>query len=260
MSMQENIPLTIERLSDKHEKECRITSALQIQSLLRDIAEEASNAALYYDGAKNFIITTLLGVGGKGFWVEQGAGEAENHRIAQSQKITLVCSHHHVKVQFATSSAREVTHQGYPAFYLPFPERLYRVQRRAFFRLAIPPSEHLHCVIPINGLLGEDQIEVPVMEISGGGVKLSYAGEDVEFAAGQTYENCHIDLPEMGRINFSITLKYQLLISPKQGQTVKRIGCEFNNLNNASNILLQRYVTKVQRLKNEMETGLLHDF
>jgi len=148
--MQENIPLTVASLSDTQEKDFRITSARQIQSLLRDLSEKGSLAALYYDDAKDFIMTSVLEVDDKGLWVEQGVDMPKNRRIAESKKFTLVSSINQVKIQFPANGTKAVTHQGYPAFYLPLPSMIYRVQRREYYRLAPPLSEHLRCVIPIG--------------------------------------------------------------------------------------------------------------
>lgn len=249
--MQENISLTVERLPEKQESECRISSAHQIQSLLRDIAEEGSRAALYYDGAKDFIMTSVLDVGDKGLWVEQGADASKNQRIAGSQKVTLVSSLGQIKIQFAADGVREAVHQGYQAFYLPFPASLYRIQRREYFRLAVPLAERLRCTVPMNQPQAGTRLELPVMDISGGGIRLSCAEQGVEFVIGQTYAGCQIDLPEVGKIEATLMVKNVVSVSPKPGQMIARIGCEFVRLDSAYLVLLQRYVTKMQRMKND---------
>lgn len=246
--MQENIPLTVERLSDEQEGECRIVSARQVQSILRDVAESGALAALYYDDAKDFIMTSLLEAGDKGLWVEQGADAPINRRIAESKRITLVSLIGQVKIQFSVAGTRALTYQGYPAFYLPLPDKLYRIQRREFYRLMLPLSEHLRCVIT-GGKPPGKRVEVPAMDISVGGVRLFYAGSDIEFVPGQTYAVCEIDLPGLGKVGVTIMVKSVVSISPKPGQTVQRVGCEFGKLSNASGIMLQRYVTNMQRLR-----------
>lgn len=250
--MQENISLTIERLPDEHERECRVTSARQILSLLRNISDEGSRTALYFDGAKDFIMTSLLDVGEKGLWVEQGTDLPKNRRIAESKRITLVSSLDQVKIQFVVDGVRAATHQGYPAFYLPLPANLYRIQRREYYRLAIPHSERLRCVIPVNNPQAGGRIELPVLDISGGGARLSCANGEIEFVLGQTYAGCQIDMPEVGKIEVTLRVKNLISSSPKIGQTITRVGCEFVNLDNASGILVQRYVTRMQRLKADI--------
>lgn len=249
--MQKDISLTIEKLHGEQEEECRIASVRQIQSLLRNLSDEGSRAALYCDGASDFIMTSFLDVGDKGLWVEQGTDAAKNRRIAESKRITLVSSLNRVKIQFSVSGIRTVTHQGYPAFYLPLPASLYRIQRREYFRLSIPSSEGLRCSIPVNSPQVGRRIELPVLDISGGGIRLSCAEEGVEFVHGQTYAGCQIDLPETGRVEVAIRVKNLVSVSPKPGQTITRIGCEFKDVDNAASVLLQRYVTRMQRLKSD---------
>lgn len=249
--MQKDISLTIEKLHGEQEEECRIASVRQIQSLLRNLSDEGSRAALYCDGANDFIMTVLLDIGDKGLWVEQGADAAKNRRIAESKHITLVSSLNRVKIQFSVSGIRPVTHQGYPAFYLPLPASLYRIQRREYFRLSIPSSEGLRCSIPVNSPQAGGRIELPVLDISGGGMRLSCAEEGIELAHGQTYTGCRIDLPETGRIEVAIRVKNLISVHPKPGQTIQRIGCAFSDIDNASSALLQRYVTRMQRIKND---------
>lgn len=247
--MQENIPLTVERLSDEQEGECRITSALQIQSILRDISESGALVALYFDGVKDFIMTSLLGVGDKELWVEQGTDMPINRRIAESKRITMVSLIGQIKAQFSAGEIRATTYQGYPAFHLSLPAKLYRIQRRETYRLLLPISEHLRCVIPFGKPPAKERLEVPVMDVSVGGVRLFYAGSDIEFVQGQTYTDCEINLPGTGNMNVAITVKSVVSISPRPGQSIKRVGCEFKNLDTASGVMLQRYVTNMQRAR-----------
>ncbi len=239
--MKKSISLDIERLSGEQEAECCVTSVRQIQILLRNIVEAKSRAALYYGGATDFIMTSLLNVGDKGLWVEHGADISRNRRITESKGITLVSSLDGVKIQFAVAGARLVTLQGDPALYLPLPANLYRLQRRQHFRLAIPASERLRCVIP-TGIRG--RVEMPVTDISGGGIRLSYTEGEIEFVPGQVYPDCQIDLPGVGKISVTITVKS--LIPHKHGKTA--VGCEFKDIDNAYGTLLQQYVTKMQCL------------
>ncbi|WP_435627797.1 flagellar brake protein [Candidatus Ferrigenium straubiae] len=246
--MQGNIPLTPEKLSEEQEKEFRIASELQIRSLLRSLSEKVMPAALYYGGAKDdFILTTVLKVGEKGLWVEQGVDAQKNRRVVESRSVTLVSMLDQVKMQFPVGEIHAAKHQDYPAFYMPLPASLYRLQHREYYRLMLANSEYLRCIIPVGKPPAVKQLEVPVTDISIGGMKLSYTGDDIDFVPGQVYAGCQIELPDVGKIDATIIVKSMVSASPKIGQTVKRMGCEFKNLDNASNVLLQRYVTMVQR-------------
>lgn len=248
--MQKENQLTIEKLSEEYESECRIASARQIRVLLRNISENGSKAALYYNNAEGMIMTSLLEVSDEGFWVEQGVDVQKNRHIA-GNRVTLVSSVDKVKIQFSVDGVRAVTYQGCPTFYLPLPAHLYRLQRRGSYRIAVPSSEQLRCVVPGQA---RNWVELPIIDISAGGMRLSWEGENIEFVQGQTYASCQIKLPEVGKIVVTLLVKNVISTSQKQGQTMRCVGCEFKDIDNATSVLLQRYVTRVQLLKADVDT------
>ena len=88
------------------------------------------------------------------------------------------------------------------------------------------------------------------MDISAGGMKLTYTEGDIELVQGQTYENCQLKLPDVGTISITMIVRGLFSLPTKSGQTIQRAGCQFINLDGASNILLQRYINSMQRLKD----------
>ncbi|MFZ2302516.1 MAG: flagellar brake protein [Gallionella sp.] len=238
-----------ETLSRSEENEHGIISVKEIVSILKHIAENATQVALYYADGNYFILSTLLGVNEKGLWLEQSTNERDNKRILESDELILVSIHLDVKVQFSAKQARGVEYQGYAAFHLPLPKIIYRLQRRESFRLEIPSAKPLHCLVPVGEPGSVKLCEVSLMDISVGGMKLTYAEGDVELVQGQSYENCQIKLPD-GTVNVTMIVRGMSSLPTKSGHNIKRVGCQFINLSNASDILLQRYVNSMQRAKN----------
>jgi len=247
-----------ETLSRSEENEHGIISVKEIVSILKHIADNGTQVALYYADGNYFVLSTLLGVSDKGLWLEQSTNERDNKRILESDELILVSTHLDVKIQFAAKQARSVEYQGYAAFHLPLPKTIYRLQRRESFRLEIPSTKPLRCTIRTGGpapdATGEPKpvqtCEVALMDISVGGMKLTYAEGDIELVQGQTYENCQIKLPDMGTISVTMIVRGLSTLPTKSGHAIKRAGCQFINLSNAANILLQRYVNSMQRVKN----------
>lgn len=248
--MAQDIPLKIEILSEENDGQHRITSAKEIEFVMHYIAEKGTRVALYYDDANNFILTTLLGADHTGLWLEQSPNDSDNQRIAASNKLVFVSSHFKVKVQFTADHASSVSYRGYPAFFLPLPDDLYRLQRREYFRLMTPVVSPLRCVI---GAGKEPQAKRPqefvIMDISCGGVGLTCKETDAELTPGASYPDCQIDLPGVGTIRGTIEVKNLVSLTSETGHTQLRAGCEFINLDGASAILLQRYVNNIQREK-----------
>ncbi len=261
-AMKKNIPLKIEQISALEERECRITSAREIESIVRDTAHSGANTALYYNPNNNFIMTTILDVDEDGMWLEPGRSATANFEIKSSKLLRLVSAHNQVKIQFTVGSASSVSYDGHPALFVPLPDSLYRLQRREFFRLALPPTEQLHCIVNITSPKTEcvpiqnDQhdmtvidIEMPATDISGGGIGLVHKEGEDDIRVGETYSACQINLPETGTILVDILVKNIIPLSTtRAGQTILRAGCEFKSLDAQTANKLQRFITEKQRL------------
>ncbi|HEX5364164.1 MAG TPA: flagellar brake protein [Gallionella sp.] len=258
--MKKDIPLTIESITDADEQECRITSSRQIASILRNIAETGSNAALYYNSKRDFIMTTILDVDEDGMWVEQASSATVNHQIEESKRIKLVSSHNQVKVQFGADGASSVTYDERPAFFIPIPDSIYRFQRREYFRLSLLPSEQMRCIINMARPEAPGtivQIEVPVADISGGGIGLTCMEGEVDINAGESYSKCQINLPGVGPVLVNLIVRNLVPVSTtKSGKTISRAGCEFKDLDGQTTVKLQRFITDKQRLMAANATSL----
>lgn len=246
--MEKDIPLEIEFLSSSEDDVFRIGSAKEIESILQQIAKKGTRVALYYDNENDFILTTLLFVNSNGLYLEQSPNEQDNQRIIESDKLVFVSSHFQVKVQFSVNHANKVVHQGYPAFNLPFPSSIYRLQRREYYRLAALNDAPLRCDIATVNSSAKRLSGLTIVDISGGGLGLICTESDTVLSVGETY-NCQFNLPGLGTIKGTIIVRSFTLTTSPPGHTCKHAGCEFKNLDGQSTILLQRYVTNMQRKK-----------
>jgi c-di-GMP-binding flagellar brake protein YcgR len=247
--MEKDIPLKIEILSPEKDEKHRISSPKEIRFVMQYISEKGNRVALYYDSRSSFILTTLLAVDDSGMWLEQSPSDSENGKIIKSNQLIFVSSHLQIKVQFNATQASNVLYQGHPAFYLPLPQSLYRLQRREYYRLITPRTNPLHCVITKEPSPERKTREYIIMDISCGGVGLIGMETDTELIPGQTYFDCQVELPEVGTITGTIEVKNLVVLPSNSGREQKRAGCEFKNLDGASMILLQRYITNMQRTK-----------
>lgn len=247
--MEKDIPLKIEILSSGKDDQYRITSPKEIEFILLNIVKSGSRIALYYSEENDFILTRMLDVNATGLWLEQRPKTTENTPVLESQKLILVSSHGQVKVQFSTEHATATNYQDRPAFFIALPESIYRLQRREYYRLITPVTNPLLCVIYDKQAAAKPHCEVTIMDISGGGVGLTCTEQDIVLVPGQTYENCKIELGDIGEFVGTIEVKNLAVLTTPTGETVRRAGCEFKNLDGTSTILLQRYVTAMQRAK-----------
>ena len=251
MIRNKEVPLKIELFSDGEDSQFRVRSKREILSILNGIAHDGSRAVLYYDEGNDFILTTVLKVNEQGLWLDVGTIEMNNQHILRSNKIIFIGSRHQVKVQFVVNHIENALLENRVTFYLPLPDSLLRIQRREYFRLTTPASNPLKCIIPVSPPITESDTfiakrEVTIVDISGGGIALVCEAYDTELHPGKIYTDCRISLPGIGTISATIKVKNSFEITLRNGQISKRAGCEFTNLNGASDTLLQRYVVHLQ--------------
>lgn len=244
--MKKDIPLKIEILSGSEDDRCRINSAKEIEAILQHIARKGSRVALYFGNSNEFILTTLLFADNTGLYLEQSPNNQDNQRIIASNKLVFVGSHSQVKVQFPADHVSSVAYQGHPAFQLPLPNSIYRLQRREYYRLTAPSDASLRCDIATKDLPAKRPCALTIMDISGGGVGLICADTDTSLSAGETY-HCQFDLPDAGTIKGTLEVKNLTLLALPSGHVYKHAGCEFKKLDGQSTVLLQRYITNMQR-------------
>jgi c-di-GMP-binding flagellar brake protein YcgR len=248
MSKKE-VALKIEHFYNDEDLELRITSKMEMRSILQSIAEQGSHVALFYGSGKDFILTTVLGVHEHGMWLDVGPFAPENKQILRCEKITFVSAHHHVKIQFVAHSIENGLHENNQAFYLELPDYLLRIQRREFFRTAIPAHSLVKCIIPILPENPEDEVimfEAPVLDISGGGIALRCREHEATLLPEKIFPDCRISIPDVGTLTVTIQVRYSMNYTAHNNAVHKHVGCQFIGLDVQMNNLLQRYITRLQ--------------
>jgi len=253
MIRKRDVPLKIELLSEGDDSRFTLRSRGETLSILQGIVRENSRAALYYGEGDDFILTTMLKVTELGIWLEVGPISSNNQRILLSKKIIFISSFHQVKIQFLANHIESAILDNYSAFLIPFPDKLLRIQRREYFRLTTPANKPLKCIIPLSQAIVTDQSgssiskrELTIMDISGGGVALVCEVNDTALLPGNSYQDCKIQLPEIGVISATIKVQTSFEVTLRNGKRSKRAGCEFIHLSGEAASLLQRYVVKLQ--------------
>jgi c-di-GMP-binding flagellar brake protein YcgR len=245
MLSRKSIRLTFELLSDEEIDQFSIHSKREIQFILKGIAKQDSQVALYYGNRETFILTTVLDVDQNGLWLDASQNHKQNELIARSKLIYFVGVHQHVKVQFSAGQIEIDEVDDLEAFFIPLPHSLLRIQRREHFRLSTPGTDPLKCSIPLDPKQPGNRRDYLILDISSGGIALACMENDLDLTEGKTYRDCHISLPD-GMINVSIQVKNIFPIIKPTGDILKRAGCKFIDLDGKVEIRLQRYITQLQ--------------
>ncbi|MDP2401564.1 MAG: flagellar brake protein, partial [Actinomycetota bacterium] len=186
-------------------------------------------------------------------WMEQSRDPRLNAGALRSNRLIFVSSHLGIKIQFRVSQISEALYEDEPAFYLPMPDALLRLQRRDTFRIATPSINPLLCTLPSSEPSKQSARKLAVMDISVGGVRLACNEEDTDLVYGQRFEKCAIELPDVGTLHATIEVRNEVDVSKVPGKVLRRVGCQFKNLDQHDQVMLQRYITELQRAQRAKE-------
>jgi c-di-GMP-binding flagellar brake protein YcgR len=223
-----------------------IHSRMEIVYILRAIQHKNELVTAYFNQGQDFLLTSIVDVDPDHGTVifDYGANELLNKRILESDKIILVTTQDKVKVQFVTGHMQEIEYLGRPAFRAHLPDELLKLQRREYYRLATPVINPIKCSITRPG---NDKIEVPIADISLGGIAITHYQGKLQFELGDCFKACRIVLPDIGTVTTDIEIRNEQEITMKNGAKNHRAGCMFINLHSSQQAMIQRYIIKLDR-------------
>nr|WP_314901513.1 flagellar regulator YcgR PilZN domain-containing protein [uncultured Deefgea sp.] len=222
----------------------------QIDFTLKSLARKPELVCLYSDKHRQlFVLSAILDVNSENLIFDYGPDSELNQQLSTSNRIYCVSHLNSVHYQFELTNLQQVEFNNQPAFQSTIPSQILRLQRRDYYRLSVPLSTPLSCLIPI----GNEQAEISITDISLGGVGLLGYLPDISLEVGNTLKNCRIELPQMGVITADIevcTSNDQIL---RNGIRTLRSGCRFLNLSGTGQTLLQRYINQIERKRLALE-------
>ncbi len=241
------IPLKIEVFANDEENDFILHDPREIIAVLRDIVVHHNRVALYFNDDNSMVLTLLLAVDETGVRVDAAASPIDNRHIERSNRIVFVSTHNQAKVQWVSTETSQCIFENSAAFFLPLPRKILRLQRRDFYRLMTREPDALTCLIRPKPEQAHIHHEVTVMDISIGGVALVCKEDGVELEPGMQYQNCEIELPDIGTIIATIEVKNTFEVTARNGNVSRRSGCVFVKPSGETAKMLQRYVAQMQQ-------------
>ncbi len=200
-------------------------------------------------GANNeSYITTLLGINEKSNTVvlDYGSKEDLNQRILNASKVTFDTDYQGIKVSFAGSELKKITHKGEAAFSMSIPKSLYWMQRREYYRVKSPLSKPSFCQLIIEN---RKPVNLKLYDISLTGFAMLNVSKEISdlMIPGKKIAQSKLILSEAGEgmVSFEICAKY--IINPDKLQKIQKIGCKFIDLTRPVEETIQRYMQQIQR-------------
>lgn len=258
---EDNPPLRFELVQADDYGKYLLHAKKEIVFILRAMCDKGVLITVYFNQGNDFLLTTLLAVSADGgsMLLDPGSNAEMNRKALESDKLIFTAMHDKVKIQFTVKHLASTEFKGREAFRAAVPGELLRLQRREFYRLTTPVANPLRCVIPLRLADGSrTTIETTVVDISGGGLAvITPPPEGVEFETDHLFENCRIELPEVGTVLATLRVRNTFEFTLRNGAKSRRSGCQFIDLPGPMLTLIQRYIIRVERERKARETGML---
>ncbi len=251
-------PFEIER-ADKYSRYL-LHARTEILAVLRSLIQKAALITVHFDQGKSFLLTSMLTLSddGESYLLDLGADEEMNRKALLAKKLILTALVDKVKIQFHVDSLSLGRFEGSQAFVGKCPAVLLRLQRREFFRLPSPLASPVTMSTVIQRLDGSAMnIELPVFDISGGGVGLM-ASDDIArlLPCGKRLTNCRIKLSNEELLVVDLVVRNTFDATTRNGHRFIRTGCEFIDIPAARLNMLQRYIIRIERERKARASGL----
>lgn len=223
-----------------------VRSRVEIAFILKAVMQAGEIVTAYFSDGKDFAITALLAVDGPGGFAILDASKelVANRRLLASRHVAFVTSQDKVKIQFEVPAVAPIEFEGRPALRIALPETLLKFQRREYYRVATPVGKPLKCVLPMPEAT---PMALTVVDISLGGVCLTGYPEGSRVEPGMTFENCRLDMLEVGILTTSLQIRNTFEVPLRNGSVSRRAGCMFLKLPPASEAMVQRYIIRLER-------------
>ncbi|MBB5018233.1 c-di-GMP-binding flagellar brake protein YcgR [Chitinivorax tropicus] len=237
-----NQPAPITDVGDIRQFE--LSSVFDIAHALKQLMTRHDLVAVYFNQGERFSLTSILDVdqAGKTFIIDESGSPDVNRCLAQSDRNLFVATPEGIKHQFSCGQIHQVVFKGRPAFKVPFPAHIIKLQRREFFRLLTPIAHPITVTIRDHP---SGKLDVPLHDLSLGGMCLGLTPRN-DFNLLDRYADCTLDLPGFGQLRFGLEVRNKRVERLHQGKEVLWVGCQFLNLSTAQENQLQRYITQLQ--------------
>lgn len=217
-----------------------VYSAIEIASLLERMKAADTPMTVYFDSSIVFSLTCLLAVQPPRALVFDSA--RDERRLIAAKSLTFVGFIESIKVQFTTGKAELLTFDNGPAFRVPMPERLLRLQRRDAFRVRTMVGKPAYCLVPF-GPDGRQYEKLQLIDISVSGVAVLTRPRKFQLPRGKCISDCYLDLPGIGSISVSLQVRH--FAPAADGKGGGAAGCEFVGVSSQARNLIQRYVNQL---------------
>jgi c-di-GMP-binding flagellar brake protein YcgR len=232
----------------------------EIRRLLQDLIATRALISIHLQPGGLSFLSTLITLSEDENWLFLDASTSETirRRALEAESMLCVTQLNKVRIQFHLINGSELQIEGRPALAMEVPDEIMRLQRRDAFRLQVPLSHNLVCVLPsqrphyTDGKTVAKSIrslttDAAVVDISASGVSIEIPFNKSTPTVGDKYENCQLRLPHDHMLEVTLEVRNYGRRIQGNGKEVLRLGCGFVSPAPQAAKLIQHYIFQTQR-------------
>ncbi|MDR0703332.1 MAG: flagellar brake protein [Azoarcus sp.] len=254
MPDQTDDTLALEPLHEDELAHYLLRGRQQIRHLLQDMIDARALISIHIlPGSLSFLSTLLmLSEDEEWLFLDASPSEAIHRRALEAERLLCITQLNKIRIQFRVSGITEVPLEGRPALTAPLPSEILRLQRRDAFRLVVPISHKLKCLLPesireTGGAENRDKaVEILVIDVSASGLSLEIPVGKTVPGVGDTIKDCSLKLPG-GLISVNLEVRNHGRRILGDGREMIRLGCSFIGLPTHAANQIQRYIYQTER-------------
>lgn len=229
-----------------------LTGHTEIVFALNDLIQRGELVTVSFNGGADLILTTLLSVDQDDDTLvfDWGGSESVNRKLLQSGRNIFIAKPDGIKVQFVTERADETVFGDKKAFVTDLPEKLVRLQRREYYRVATPVGHPLLCRVPAQD--GEP-VSLPIHDLSVGGIGLTLHQATKLFEAGTALPEISVQLPEQGEVRCAAQARHVTPVDTLAAHPIIRVGLRLEKPPHVMQARIQRYIVELERARRSLQ-------
>lgn len=243
----------IENLIDKPEnEEFLVHSHSSIASILRNLMRENSTISAYLPTSEEVVATGILHVDlEKKMVILDVTKEAKrNHEFSNTNNVLFDLKQNSVILQFHAKQTQPARFNGESAVYIDLPDRMLRLQRREYYRVAAFSAANVMCVIKeASGDIHKLEVE----DVSLGGIGALLVEETLAVKQFKIFHDCELRIPGFATLTVDLQIRNCFEKILPNGKRVRRLGLSYSNLKPEKENQLQKYINKIQLSKIRKE-------
>lgn len=232
-----------------------VTERSAVSALLRGLASRNVLVSALYSAGPEALLTCVLGVDTRSgvVFLDVNNNELRNTLLCRSDFVRFISEVDGAKLQWDAARISRGQFGRRPAFLIPLPSAIERVQRRSAFRVETPTSPPVlfHALLPSGA-----RLVLPLVDLSVSGFGMRVAGTVAQHVQqGMTFSHCRLEHRELRLDNLTLVVQKCLDVIGPNGHPFRRVGLRLDKATHFQEDLIQRVVFRWEWMKIARDRG-----